>query len=83
VDNVFLYLGYNVNVLPNNTWEMMGKPKLIWSHIMLRLENQHKILPISLLIGIPVSIDGVHSVEDFEVIEIVNDIQPYTTLMGL
>jgi hypothetical protein len=29
------------------------------------------------------NIYGVHSVEDFEVIEIVDDIKPYPTLMGL
>jgi hypothetical protein len=30
-----------------------------------------------------VNIDGVHNVEDFEVIEIMDDSQPYPTLMGL
>jgi hypothetical protein len=35
------------------------------------------------LIGIPVNIDGVRSIADFEVIEIVDDSQPYPTLMGL
>jgi len=29
------------------------------------------------------NIDGVHSVEDFEFIEIMDDIQPYPILMGL
>jgi hypothetical protein len=29
------------------------------------------------------SIDGVHSVENFEIIDIVDDSQPYPTLMGL
>jgi hypothetical protein len=29
------------------------------------------------------NIDGVHNMEDFEVIEIVDDSQPYPTLMGL
>jgi hypothetical protein len=83
VDNVILDLGSDVNVLPKKTWEMMGKPKLIWSPIQLRLENQHKIVPIGRLIGIPVNIDGVCSIADFEVIEIVDDSQPYPTLMGL
>jgi hypothetical protein len=31
MDNVILELGSNVNFLPKKTWEMMGKPKLIWS----------------------------------------------------
>jgi hypothetical protein len=35
------------------------------------------------LIGLPVNIDGVCSVVDFEVIEIMDDSQPYPTLMGI
>jgi hypothetical protein len=62
---------------------MMGKPKLIWSPVQLRLENQHKIIPIGRLTGVTVNIDGVPSVADFEVIEIMDDNEPYTTLMGL
>jgi hypothetical protein len=44
MDNIILDLGSDVNVLPSKTWETMGKPKLIWSPIQLRLENQHKIV---------------------------------------
>ena len=33
--------------------------------------------------GVPVNIDGVHNVAYFEVIEIVDDSQPYPDLMGL
>jgi hypothetical protein len=33
MDNVILDLGSDVNVLPRQTWEMMGKPKLVWSTI--------------------------------------------------
>jgi hypothetical protein len=83
VDNVILDLGSNVNVFPNNTWEMMGKPKLFWSPVYLRLANQHKIASIGQLTGVHVNIDGVHSVVVFEVIEIVDDSQPYPSLMGL
>jgi hypothetical protein len=46
VDNVILDLGYDVNVLPKQTWEMMGEPELVWSPIQLRLTNQHKIVSI-------------------------------------
>jgi hypothetical protein len=38
--------GTDVNVLPKQTWEMMGKPKLVWSLVQLRLMNQHKIVSI-------------------------------------
>jgi hypothetical protein len=62
---------------------MMGQSKLIWSPIQLRLENQHKIIPIGRLTGVSVSIDGVHNMADFEVIEIVDGSTPYPTLLGL
>jgi hypothetical protein len=45
--------------------------------------NQHKIVSIGRLIGVPVNIDGVHNMTEFEVIEIVDGSQPYQTLMGL
>jgi hypothetical protein len=61
----------------------MGKPKLVWSHVQLRLENQHKIVPIGHLAGVPMNIDGVRNMADFEVIEIMDDNQPYPELMGL
>jgi hypothetical protein len=83
VDKIILELGSEVNVLPKHTWELMGKPKLIWYPIQLKLVNQQKIFLIGRLTGVPVNIDGVRSVADFEVIEIVDDNQPYPTLMGL
>jgi hypothetical protein len=46
VDNVFLYLGSDVNFLPKQRWEMMGEPELVWSLFQLRLVNQHKIVLI-------------------------------------
>jgi hypothetical protein len=72
-----------VNVLPKKIWEMMGEPELVWSHVQLRLVNQHKIVLIGRLIRVPVNIDGVHSMDYFEVVEIVYDSQPYRALMGL
>ena len=40
IDEVVLDLGYEVNVMMNQTWEIMAKPKLAFSAIQLRLENQ-------------------------------------------
>ena len=40
MDEVILDLGYGVNVLTKHTWELMGKPKLRYSPIQLRLVNQ-------------------------------------------
>jgi hypothetical protein len=81
MDNVILDLGSDVNVLPRQTWEMMGKPKLVWSTVQLRLENQHKIIPIGRLVGVPVNIDGVHNIANFEVIEIMDNSQSYPTFL--
>jgi hypothetical protein len=76
-------LGSDVNFLPKKTWAMMGKPKLVCVPIQLRLMNQPKIVSIGCLTGVPVNIDGVHSMEKFEVIDIMDENQPYPTLMGL
>jgi len=61
----------------------MGKLKFIWSPIQLRLANQHKIVSIERLTRVNVNTDGVHSIVDFEVIEIVDGSKPYPTLLGL
>jgi hypothetical protein len=83
VDNVILDLVSNMNVLPKQTWAMMGKPKLVLSHVELRLTNHHKIVSIGCLTRVHVNIDGVRSVAYFEVIEMMDDSQPYLVLMGL
>jgi hypothetical protein len=62
---------------------MMGEPELIWSPVQLRLMNQHKIVLIGRLTGVPINIDGVCNMEYFEVIEIIDNSQPYPALMGL
>jgi hypothetical protein len=49
----------------------------------LKLENQHRVLPIGRLKGVAIYLDGVRTMEDFEVIEIVVGTTPYPTLLGL
>jgi len=83
INNVILDLGSDVNMLPKKTWDIMGKQKLVWSPIQLRLENEYKIVPIGRLTRILMNIDGVQNVTYFEVIEIVDENQPYPVLMGL
>jgi hypothetical protein len=41
------------------------------------------VLPIGRLKGVPRVLDGVRTMEDFEVIEIVDGTTPYPTLLGL
>ena len=61
----------------------MGEPKLEWPTIQLRMANQHKIIPLGWLLKVMVDIAGVKVLADFEVIEIVEDADPYPALLGL
>jgi hypothetical protein len=81
--DIILDLGYEVNVLPKKTCEAMGEPKLGYSPIQLRLENQHRVVSIGRFKGIPVDLDDVRAMIDFEVIYIVENTFPYPTLLGL
>jgi hypothetical protein len=81
--DIILDLGYDVNVLPKKTWKCMGDPTLGYSPVQLKLANQHRVLPIDILKGVIVDLDGVCTKADFEVIEIVDGTTPYPTLLGL
>jgi hypothetical protein len=83
MDNIILDLVSNVNVLPKKTWETMRKPNLILSPIQLRFMNQHNNVSIGRLLGVNVNIDGVHSIANFKLIEIVDGNKPYPTLLGI
>jgi hypothetical protein len=81
--DIILDLGFEVNVLLNKTWQCMGDPTLGYSNVQLKLANQHRVLPIGRLKGVTVDLDGVHTREEFEVIEIVYGTTPYPKLLGL
>eukprot|EP00253_Pinus_taeda_P026519 PITA_26519 len=83
MDQVILDLRLDANVLPKQTWERMGRPTLQWYPIQLQIENQQKILPMGRLQGITVDIEGASALENFKVIEIVDDNNPYLTLLGI
>jgi hypothetical protein len=83
IDYVVLDLGSEVNVMTKQTWALMGKPKLIYSPIRLRMANQQVVSPFGRLEHVPVDIDGVRTFVDFEVIEIVDDNFPYPALLGI
>ena len=61
----------------------MGRPTLQWSLIQLRIANQHKIWPTGRLQGVTVDIEGASTQMDFEVIDIVDDSNPYPPLLGI
>ena len=83
MDYIILDLGSDVNILMCQTWESMGKPCLDWSPIQLRLANQVKVLPIGRLRNVIVDVEGLRTYADFEVINIVDDTNPYPTLLGI
>jgi hypothetical protein len=83
IDYVVLDLGSEVNFMTKQTWALMGKPKLVYSPIRLRMANQQVVSPFGRLEHVPVDIDGVRTFADFEVIEIVDDSFPYPALLGI
>jgi hypothetical protein len=83
MDGVMLDLGSDMNILPKKSWEVMGKPKLVWSPIQLWLANQYKIYPIGRLEQVEVNIEGVKTKVNFEVIEIMDESDPYPALLGI
>ena len=83
MDEVILDLGSEVNVLMKQTSELMGKLELSYSPIQLKLENQQKVNPMGRLSNMSVDIDGVWSLADFEVIEIIDDSNLFPALLGI
>lgn len=65
-----------MNVFPKQTWERMERLVLQWSPIQLKMANQQKIIPMGLLYGVTIDIEGVSAMVDFEVIEIIDDSNP-------
>ena len=61
----------------------MEKLKLTFSPIQLRLANHQRIIPLGRLSSIPLDLNKVHSLVDFEVIEIIDDNTPYPVLLGI
>ena len=76
MDEVVLNLGSEVNVMTKQTWEIMEKLKLAFSPIQLRLANQQIVIPLGCLSSVLVDLDGLCSLADFEVIEIIDDNTP-------
>ena len=58
-DQVILDFGSDANVLPKQTWQKMGEPKLEWSTIQLDMANQQNFIPLGRLLQVVVDITGV------------------------
>jgi hypothetical protein len=76
MNGVMLDMGSDVKIFPKKSWEVMGKPKLVWSPIQRRLSNQYKIYPIGRLEQLEVNIEEVKTKVNFEVIEIMDEFDP-------
>lgn len=59
-----LDFGLDVNILLRKTWEVLGKPKLVYSPIQLWMENHYYILPVGRLKNVEVNIVGVKNYSD-------------------
>ena len=49
----------------------------------MSLASQVKVLPIGRLSHFPINIKGLHTFTNFEVINIIDDTNPYPTLLGI
>jgi hypothetical protein len=61
----------------------MGKPKLVYSPIQLRMANQYCIFPVGRLEDVEVDLARVKTYIDFEVINIMDEKDPYLSLLGI
>jgi hypothetical protein len=69
--------------MTKQTSTLMGKLKLTYSPIRLRMANQQVVNPFGQLKHVSLDIDRVKTFSYFEVIEIVDDIFPYPALLGI
>ena len=49
----------------------------------MQLANQERVLPIDIFCQVLVNIEGFHTFVDFEVINVVDDMNPYPALLGI
>ena len=59
----------------------MENPWLNYSPNQLRLVNQSKVLPIGRLTQVPMEVEGLRTYANFEVIDIINDTNPYPAVL--
>ena len=83
MDYIELDLGSDVNILSRQTWESMNNPRLDWSPIQLMLVNHSKVLPIGRLTQVPIEVEALSTYANFEVINIVDDTNPYPALLRI
>ena len=63
-----LYLGSDANIPPNNSWEALGIPTMIYYPIQLHMANKYNIVSIGRLENVEVDLVEVKTSVEFEVI---------------
>jgi hypothetical protein len=71
-----------VNIMPERTWESIGKPSMIPSLGGTSLFREKLVNLCGRLTQIPMTVNGNSTEEDFELIRFVEDNAPFTMLIG-
>jgi hypothetical protein len=71
-----------VNIMPERTWEAIGKPAMIPSLGGTSLFRGKLVNLCGRLARIPMTVNGTSTEEDFEIIKFVEDNAPFTMLIG-
>ena len=61
----------------------MGEPKLVWSPVQMRLDNQAKVQPIIHVSNLVIDVEGMRTCIDFDVIKAVDGGGSYPMLLGI
>jgi hypothetical protein len=80
IPQIVVNSGSQVNIIPKETWIKTGRPYLVGSRKIFKLENQRFIESIGLLKGEEINIMGLTSLVEFRVINLV---EGTTTYVGL
>jgi hypothetical protein len=71
-----------VNIMPERTWEAIGKPAMIPSLGGIGLFRGKLVNLCGKLAQIPMTVNGTSTEEDFEIIKFIEDNAPFTMLLG-
>jgi hypothetical protein len=71
-----------VNIMPETTWEAIGKPYRIPSLGGIGLFRGKLMMLCGKLTQIPMTSNGTSTKEDFEIIRFIEDSAPFTMLLG-
>jgi hypothetical protein len=71
-----------VNIMPERTWEAIGKPAMIPSLGGTSFFRGKLVNLCGRLAWIPMTVNGTSTEEDFEIIKFVEDSAPFTMLLG-